>query len=68
MVPSCTPKNTPNPNKAIPYSGTLCDMKKLISTLGYDAKLYGEPSRKRGGATTAAVNGATDKQLKRLWV
>ncbi|KZS08446.1 Uncharacterized protein APZ42_027551 [Daphnia magna] len=66
LVPSCTPKNTPNPNKAVSYSGALCDMKKLMSTLGYDAKLYGEHSGKRGGATTAAANGATDKQLKRL--
>lgn len=66
LVPSCTPKNTPNPNKAVSYSGALCDMKKLMSTLGYDAKLYGENSGKRGGATTAAANGATDKQLKRL--
>lgn len=41
-------------------------MKKLMSSLGYDGKLYGEHSGKRGGATTAAANGATDKQLERL--
>jgi hypothetical protein len=41
-------------------------MKKLMTLLGYDAKLYGEHSGKRGGATAAANNGATDKQLKRL--
>jgi hypothetical protein len=41
-------------------------MKKLMTLLGYDAKLYGEHSGKRGEATAAANNGATDKQLKRL--
>ena len=66
MVPACTPKNTPNPCKAVPYSGALSDMKKLMTNLGYDAKMYGEHSGKRGGATAAAANGATDKQLKRL--
>jgi hypothetical protein len=66
MVPSCTPKNTPNPNKAVAYSGALTDMKKLMSMLGYDATFYGEHSGKRGGATAAAANGATESQLKRL--
>ena len=66
LVPSCTPKNTPNPNKAVPYSGALSDMKKLMSELGYDAILNGQHSGKRGGATAAAENGATDKQLNRL--
>ena len=66
MVPSCTPKKTPNPNKAAPYSGALSDMKKLMSILGYDATLYGEHSGKRGGATAAVANGATGNQLKRL--
>ena len=41
-------------------------MKKLLTSLGYDSSLYGEHSGKRGGATSAAANGATDKQLKRL--
>jgi hypothetical protein len=66
MVPSCRPKKTSNPNKAVPYSGALSDMKKLMSTLGYDATLYGEHSGKRGGATAAAANRATENQLKRL--
>lgn len=66
LVPSCTSKNSPNPDKAVPYSGALGDMKKLMSNLGYEAKLFGEHSGKRGGATAAAANGATDKQLKRL--
>ena len=66
MVPSCTPKKTPNPSKAVPYSGALSDMKKLMSTLGYDETLYGEHSEKRGGATAAAANGATENQLKPL--
>ena len=66
LIPSCTPKNTPNPEKAVPYSGALTDLKKLMATLGYDARLYGEHSGKRGGATTAAANGVTEKQLKRL--
>ena len=66
MVPACTPKNTANPTKAVPYSAALNDMKKLMTKLGYDATLYGEHSGKRGGATAAAVTGASDKQLKRL--
>ena len=66
LVPSCTSKNEPNPTKSVPYSGALSDLKKLITSLGYDASLYGEHSGKRGGATAAAAKGATDKQLKRL--
>ena len=66
LVPLCTAKNTPNPDKPVPYSGALSDLKKLMSLLGYDANLYGEHSGKRGGATAAAAHGATDKQLKRL--
>lgn len=66
LVPSCLTKNAPNPDKSVPYSGALADMKKLMDSLGYDGKLYGEHSGKRGGATTAAAHGATDKQLKRL--
>lgn len=66
LVPSCTSKNAPNPDKPVPYSGALTDMKKLMSLLGYDAKLYGEHSGKRGGATAAAAHGATEEQLKRL--
>ena len=50
----------------MPYSGALSDLKKLLESLGYDAKLYGEHFGKRGGATSAAAHGATDKQLKRL--
>ena len=48
-VPSCTPKKTPNSNKAVPYSGALSDRKKLMSTLEYDATFYGKQSGKRGG-------------------
>ena len=66
LVPLCTAKNSPNPAKSVPYSGALTDLKKLMNLLGYDEKLYGEHSGKRGGATTAAAHGATDKQLKRL--
>jgi hypothetical protein len=66
LVPSCTPKNKPNPDKAVPYSGALSDLKKLLTSLGYVSSLYGEHSGKRGGATSAAANGVTDQQLKRL--
>jgi hypothetical protein len=66
LVPSCTAKNAPNPNKPVQYSTALGDLKKLLRSLGYDADLFGEHSGKRGGATTAASNGASDKQLKRL--
>lgn len=66
LVPLCTPKNTPNAEKPVPYPTALSDLKKLMTSLGYNASLYGEHSGKRGGATTAAAHGATDKQLKRL--
>ena len=66
LVPACTPKNEPNPIKAVPYAAALSDLKKLLTSLGYDASLFGEHSGKRGGATTAAANGATGEQLKRL--
>ena len=66
LVPSCTSKNTPNPEKPVTYSGALSDLKKLMNLLGYDPSLFGEHSGKRGGATAAAANGATDQQLKRL--
>jgi hypothetical protein len=66
LFPLVLRKNKPNPEKAVPYSGALSDLKKLLTSLGYDSSLYGEHSGKRGGATSAAANGATDKQLKRL--
>ena len=66
LVPSCSAKNAPSPSKSVPYSTALSDLKKLFDLLGYDSKLYGEHSGKRGGATTAAARGATEKQLKRL--
>ncbi len=50
LVPSCLEKNAPNPDKSVPYSGSLADMKKLMDSLGYDRKLYGEHSGKRGAA------------------
>nr|CAH0102642.1 unnamed protein product [Daphnia galeata] len=50
LVPSCLEKNAPNPDKSVPYSGSLADMKKLMDSLGYDGKLYGEHSGKRGAA------------------
>lgn len=66
--PVCTAKNAQNPEKYVSDSRALVEMKKLMNLLGYDAKLYGEHSSKRGGATAAAANGATEKQLKRLGV
>ena len=66
LVPSCTAKNAPNPDKPVQYSTALGDRKKLLRSLRYDADLFGEHSGKRGGATKVAANGATDKQLKRL--
>ncbi|EFX70264.1 hypothetical protein DAPPUDRAFT_112895 [Daphnia pulex] len=57
LVPSCTPQNKPNPEKAVHYSGALSDLKKLLTSLGYDSSLYGEHSGKRGGAISAAANG-----------
>lgn len=66
LVPSCTPKNVPNRVKALPYSGALSDLKKLMESLVYDGKLYGEHSRKRGRASATAAHRATNKQLKRL--
>lgn len=58
LVPLCTAKNSPDPNKPVPYNVALTDMKKLMDLLGYDGKLYGEHSGKRGDATIAAAHGA----------
>ena len=66
LVPLCTSKNAPNPNKPVSYSAALSDLKKLLQLLGFDPNLYGEHSGKRGGATAAAAHGATESQLKRL--
>ena len=49
LDPSCTSKNTPNPEKPVSYSEARNDLKKLMNLLGYDASLYGEHSGKRGG-------------------
>jgi hypothetical protein len=65
-VPSCTPKKTPNSNKAVPYSGALSDRKKLMFTLEYDATFLRQAVRKERGVTAAAANGATKKPLIRL--
>jgi hypothetical protein len=55
-----------DPDETVAYSGALTDMKKLMDSLGFEGKLYGEHSGKRGGATTSVAHGATEKQLKRL--
>jgi hypothetical protein len=47
LVPSCTPKKKPNPDKAVPYSEALSDLKKLLTSLGYDSSLYGFWKKRR---------------------
>ncbi len=66
LVPLSTANKVPNPVKPVSYGSALSDLKKLLQLLGCDPKLYGEHSGKRGGATAAAANGATENQLKRL--
>ena len=66
LVPACCPDLTPDPSKSVPYSGALDDLRKLLNELGYDGKLFGEHSGKRGGATQAVENGMDLETLKRL--
>lgn len=66
LVPACTPTNRPDPTKSLPYPGALSDLRHLLSSLGYDAKLYGEHSGKRGAATQAVENGMSQDSLQRL--
>jgi hypothetical protein len=49
LFPSCTSKNKPNPDKAVPYNGARGDFKKLLTSLGYASSLYGEHSGKKEG-------------------
>ena len=66
LVPACTPTNKPDPLKALPYHGALSDLRSLLTSLGFDAQLYGEHSGKRGAATQAAENGMDSDSLQRL--
>lgn len=65
LVPASSPKFLPNPNKPVPYSGALDDLRNLFTNLGIDGR-YGEHSGKRGGSTQAAENGMSFPDLKRL--
>ena len=51
-----------DPDETVAYSGALTNMKKLMDSLGFEGKLYGEHSGKIGGAKTAVVHGATEKR------
>jgi hypothetical protein len=62
LVPLCSAKNAPDPDETVAYSGALTDLKKLMESLGFEGKLYGEHSEKIGGAKTAVVHGATEKR------
>ena len=66
LVPACHPNLTPDPSRSVPYSGALDDLRKLLNELGYDGRLFGEHSGKRGGATQAVENGMDLETLKRL--
>ena len=66
LVPVCRPNHLPDPSKPLPYSGALDDLRQLLNELGYDGKLFGEHSGKRGGSTQAAENGMDLETLKRL--
>lgn len=65
LVPASGPRGNPDQNKAVPYSGCLDDLKKLLHTLGIEGR-YGEHSGKRGAATQAAENGMPMETLKRF--
>ena len=66
LVPSSRPNFLPDPLKNVPYSGALEDLRKLLTELGHNGKLYGEHSGKRGGASAAAENGMDMETLKRF--
>jgi hypothetical protein len=66
LVPACRPNLLPDPLKPLPYSGALDDLRRLLNELGYDGKLFGEHSGKRGGSTQAVENGMDLETLKRL--
>jgi hypothetical protein len=66
LVPSCRPNLLPDPLKPLSYSGALDDLRHLLNELGYDGKLFGEHSGKRGGSTQAVENGMDLETLKRL--
>ena len=66
LVPSCLPNANPDPNKPISYGSALDDLRNLLNSLGYDGKLFGEHSGKRGGASAAAESGMDMDTLKRL--
>ena len=66
LVPSCLPSAEPDPSKPVPYPRALEDLRELLNDLGYEGKLYGEHSGKRGGATAAAESGMDMDTLKRF--
>jgi hypothetical protein len=56
----------PDPNRQLSYTTALEDLRALLSSLGLDARLFGEHSGKRGGATSAAAAGMDQPTLQRL--
>jgi hypothetical protein len=66
LVPACRPDLRPDPLKSVSYPGALDDLRNLLDDLGYDGKLFGEHSGKRGGSTQAVENGMDLETLKRL--
>ena len=66
LVPLCGPTGQANPEKAVLYPTALEDLRKVLTELGHDGRLYGEHSGKRGGATAAVANGMDMETLKRL--
>ncbi len=65
LVPSSAPNFLPDPKKPVSYNGALEDLRNLFSLLGIEGR-YGEHSGKRGATTTAAENGMSLANLKRL--
>ena len=66
LVPSCLPNARPNPLKNLLYPAALEDLRRLLTDLGHDSRLYGEHSGKRGGATSAVENGMDMETLQRF--
>ena len=66
LVPVGRPDYTPDPTKPLHYSLALEDLRRLLTDLGYDGKLFGEHSGKRGGASAAVGNGMDMETLQRL--
>jgi len=64
VIPLCSPSDRNVPT-GVPqgYNSCLQDLRYVLQKVGLDHKLYTEHSMRRGGATEAALNGATVPEI-----